>query len=473
MKGIKPSILLLFCVVIYLITTIFFIDKGYFWDNTQHTSIEAHYYYFSDFKSFFVPKTVPEWNINSTGSPVFLALITAFFWKYIAYKMWISHSIALFTLLFFVYNGYKLSVGLFGKKLQNWIFAIILMESSVITQYAIAGPDFVLITAFLIVIRAILEEKKSLIYWGAPFLFLISTRGTFTGAAVVASMLLVAFLHKASLKNQLRLASAFIPSILASIVYYTSYFSTQGWFFSNSKFANSHKSPDSFREIFHSILDLGLRMVENGRIFLWGVVIYLVFRYALKDIRKDTKVQFLIMCTLALTLIYLLFACITKMPFLTRYFMPHLLLAMLLFGLMAKKYLSEKIFTIIAGIILLFQITGHFWLYPEKMTKVWDSTLAHAPFYKLRNDCYNYLDSTGIDYNDVAAGFCLYDERRYYDLTDTKKSISQDISKRYYIYSNISGVSDDLIEDFKNPEHWTLVKEFQSWPVFIRILERK
>lgn len=472
MKQNKLTILVIvLCAMVYIVITVFFANKGYFWDNTQHTSIEAHYFYLSNFHSFFIPKNIPEWDISSTGAPVFLPLLTAFLWKYIAYKVWISHAIAFGFLILLFYNSYKLTRNYIGKERGIWAFAVLILESSVLSQYAIAGPDFILFAVFVVLLRAALEKNHKSILAFSPILFLISTRGTFTGATLFLSIIISSIYLKECSVNK-KIIRAFLPAIILTIAYYSSYFVTEGWFFSDSKFGNAHTFPSDFREIIFNYLDLGLRLLENGRFIFWLLAFYAIFNLIKKKQKPEGDFFFIAILLILLCALYGLFATITKMPFLTRYFMPHVLLLILIAFKNGLLSLNNTQFKKAIALVLVVVLTGNFWIYPEKMTTIWDSTLAHAPFYKLRNDCYNYIDSAAINYNDMSAGFCLYDNRRFYDLTNTSKSISRSNDKPYFIYSNISGVTDELFDELYNPKKWRKMKEFKQWPVRICIFGR-
>ena len=123
-------------------------------------------------------------------------------------------------------------------------------------------------------------------------------------------------------------------------------------------------------------------------------------------------------------------------------------------------------------LVLCFELTGHFWIYPEKIAKSWDCTLAHLPYYELRTECFNYIDLQKLDYKDISAGFCLYGNRRFIEMKNEDKTIGADTNRKYFIYSNISNVEDSLAEELKNKAHWIPIKRFEKGFVFITIYER-
>lgn len=123
-------------------------------------------------------------------------------------------------------------------------------------------------------------------------------------------------------------------------------------------------------------------------------------------------------------------------------------------------------------LIILFELTGNLWVYPDKIAKSWDCTLAHLPFYALQKECFEYLDSTEIDYKQVSAGFCLYGNRKFIELNNNNKTISSDINNNYFIYSNISNVEDNFAEELRDKRKWAEVKVFRKEFVKIIIYKR-
>ena len=128
---------------------------------------------------------------------------------------------------------------------------------------------------------------------------------------------------------------------------------------------------------------------------------------------------------------------------------------------------------VIFPVILLFTITGNLWKYPEKLATSWDCTLAHLPYYSLREQCFNYIDENNMDYNKISSGFCLSGDRGYAELAHHGKAVGGwDDNTQYFIYSNISNLEDEIIDELKDGQKWDVVKKFSKWPIIISIYER-
>lgn len=203
---------------IYVILVIVSSPNGFFWDNIQQTSKEAHWYYWDNFSSFFIAPNVFE-GIGATGyHPPLMGIMTAILWKIFGYKLWVSHLFFLFWAIILFVNVWKLSRLFVDEKYAGFLTAIIMLEPAVLTQFSIASPDFILLTAFVITIRAILEQKKVLLAIGVFFLCDINIRGFFTGIIVF-----VAHVYYTYLRNEKKLLSKVSLKTL-SLIYLFSFF---------------------------------------------------------------------------------------------------------------------------------------------------------------------------------------------------------------------------------------------------------
>ncbi|MDR2626736.1 MAG: hypothetical protein LBC40_01730 [Dysgonamonadaceae bacterium] len=132
--------------------------------------------------------------------------------------------------------------------------------------------------------------------------------------------------------------------------------------------------------------------------------------------------------------------------------------------------LKEKQAKLICILLIVGLWSGHLWRYPEKLSVSWDTTLSHLPYYDLRKDMLQYIDDNHIDYREIASFFPASASGREIDLSNDRRRFSKSDSRenKYAIYSNIANWRDD---DIMKTRHWTLLKEFRRYNVFIRIYE--
>jgi hypothetical protein len=217
-----------------------------------------------------------------------------------------------------------------------------------------------------------------------------------------------------------------------------------------------------------NLLVLGLRLFEYGRIFM--VPIFLFMLLNLKKIKTNKNLKMIILCAFTQALFILPIVVIYQNSFSTRYFLP--LLILMLFGTLyyITTYWRKPISILVFFFVL--QFGGYFIVYPQKTAMPWDSTPAHWPYYSLREKMFQYIETEKIGFDNISADFNLYGYQRIKDLK-REYTITQDPIKKYYIHTNISNATDDLINDLGNNKKWVLIKRFQKRGVFIELYKKQ
>jgi len=475
-KNKSNLIFLVLIVFVYVLLTILSLNNCYFWDNIQQISKEAHWFYLTDFKSFLIPANSGAEIVATGYHPPLMGIMTAALWKVFGYHLWVSHVFAFMWAVILVYNVWKLIRLLFPVNFIGWVMVVVLMESTLLTQFAIGSPDFILFTAFVISLRALLERKNLLLSIGVFFLCCINMRGIFAGTILFIVLYYFNYCQrheKQTLRTFFKNLFPFLPALIVLSAYFIYYFIGHGWFFSESTTTGHYSIPTGMSRIIKHFAEFGLRSIENGRFIIWVLGIYMAYlTYKSKTLLTQIE-KVLLFVFLLFTGLYVLFIFITQMPFSARYFMPQFFILTILTLLGVIRFLDKRFTNFIFMLIICFELTGHFWIYPDKIAKSWDCTLAHLPYYGLRKDCFHYIESEKLDYKEISAGFCLSGNTRYIDLTKNDKTVGSDIKCKYYLYSNISNVDDSLAESFQNSQKWILVKKFEKWPVFIIIYKNK
>ncbi|MDR3653995.1 MAG: hypothetical protein P4L34_13620 [Paludibacter sp.] len=462
---------------VYIILTIISANHCYFWDNIQQISKEAHWYYLTDFKHLLMPDQNSGAEITGTGyHPPLMGLMTALLWKVFGYNLWVSHVFVFFWLLILIYNVWKLISRVIPEKFVGWVLLISLLEPTVLSQFSTASPDFILFTAFILSVRALLEQKQILLSIGIFFICCINMRGIFVGAILFITNCYYSYIQANSrfnIRSFLKIIVPYLPTLLLLIGYFTYYFIVKGWFFKNSTSTDHYSIPTSFGRIIKHFAEFGLRSVENGRILIWTIGIYTTYIFVKSKTPIHQNLKVLVLFFLLLTGLYILFIFITQMPFSARYFMPQFfLLTLLTLSGIIQIFEKKRIWRIFV-LVLIFEISGNFWIYPERIAKSWDCTLAHLSYYELRNECFNYIDQQKLDYKEISGGFCLYGNRRFIEMNGEDKDIGTDVNSKYFIYSNISNVEDSFADSLKNPKLWIPIKSFKRGFVYIIIYKNK
>ena len=478
----KNIIFLSVVAAVYLLVFVYSFQFCYFWDTTQQISKEAFWYYKTNFSVSLLIHPLPDLDITPTGyHPPLITIITAVLWKIFGYELWVSHAFAFFWAVLLIYNSWKILAFCILEKWAGCALLIILTESTIITQFAIASPDFILLTAFVISLRAIFQHKPLWLAVGLIFLCGVNMRGIFAGVILFVSHFYYDFYvvngKKYDLKKGLKLLLPYLPVLLLLISYFIYYFSRNEWFFAdrNGAYYSHYQLPASAAAIVKHLAALVVRLLENGRFVIWLSAACLIFVIVKKKIKLSGEEKMLGLFFVSITGLYLLFAVITSMPFSSRYFMIHFFVLSLLVFRLATNHLpavkrDDKKLNHAFVILLFFTITGHCWIYPEKIAQCWESTLLHTSYYELRKECFDYIDGNQWDYNDLSAGFCLYGNRGYVEMKQEGKTVkAPDLNVKYFIYSNISNLEDETADELKNADRWRPVKHFKKGCVFITI----
>ena len=468
----KSQIILLLITIGYVVLTILTANNCYIGDNIQQISKEAHWFYQTNFSSLLMPAQDSGSQIVATGyHPPLMGFMTAILWKVFGYQLWVSHVFALIWALILIFNVWKLINLFIPEKFAVWAFLVVMLEPTILTQFSIASPDFILFTAFIVSLRAVFEKKSWLLVVGLFFLCGINMRGIFVGAILFISHCYFVYLQdkKLGIRSLLNIILPYLPILILLAVYFIYYFTQRGWFFTNTNGSDHYTMPAGVSRIIRHLAEFGLRTVENGRILIWLLGFYVTFKVLKSKSSLSIQTKTLLLFWALLTALYLLFVGITQMPFSARYFMPQYFLLTMLVMIGLTTIVEFKRNTLVFILILIFELTGNCWIYPEMIAKSWDCTMAHLPYYEVRKECFNYIDQQKLDYNEISAGFSLYGDRKFAELKNSGKAIDNEPNKKYFIYSNISNVEDSLVYALKNKTQWEPVKRFEKGVIFIQI----
>jgi hypothetical protein len=468
------------------------LNHCYFWDNIQQTSKEANWYYNTDFSGLLLPSFSEVSEVSDDGKsdiagtgyhPPLTGFITAVLWKIFGRSLYVSSIFIFVCSLILIFNTFKLFSTLFPNKPFGLFILLPLLDTSFLTQLAIASPDILLITAFVTCLRAIVDDKKILLSVAYVFLCLVNARGFFAGVLVFAFFLFYKIIYskeKITVKQFIRKILPFLPGIVLLFSFFAFYFSRRYWFFSDPGFHSNHyERPESLHQLIKNIAVYAFLLSENGKIFVWLFCLFLIVKFRRSVIKKaftgrEKSILFLFVSFL---LMYFLLVILTQQGGLgSRYHMPsYFLLTVVVFILLDKVRIKRMYGCIF--LLTLFLLSGNLWvyLYPEKLAKSWDTTLGHLPFYELREKCFEYMDAGNIPYEETSAGFCLYGNQRYIDLKPEYRYIytADDMDKKeYFLYSDISNLSDEIIDELHDKSKWNLLKNFRKGPVFISIYKR-
>jgi hypothetical protein len=116
-------------------------------------------------------------------------------------------------------------------------------------------------------------------------------------------------------------------------------------------------------------------------------------------------------------------------------------------------------------------LTGNLWVYPQHISKGWDSTLAHLPYYNLREQSIQFFKDENIRVEEVST---FFPNNMSFDLLDLNSDkalfTSFENKKEYVLFSNVFNLKD---HDYKLlTTNYACIKTFNSPTAYIYIYKK-
>jgi hypothetical protein len=446
---------------------VFNMGNSFFWDTIQLGSQHANYYYKNNFSKFLLPNSIDSGHIPAFG--IYIASV----WKIFGRNLIVSHLAMLPFILGIVWQLYKLICYYFSKEYVGLVIFLILIDPTLLSQTTLISPDVPLVFFFLLSWNSILNNRKILLLISTFFLFLTSMRGM-----MVSFCLLIIDINKninfkvplrTILHSLLKRSIVYIPSILLFISFSTYHYLIKGWI----GFHDDSPWSECFERVGFSgfLVNLGIlvwRILDFGRIGIWLIFSILLVKYKFSLFEKKNT-RFLLSIFLTFLFFLPLNMVWAKNLLAHRYLLPlYIIISMLVAKILFSKLVGSNFRKVLVIVWILFMLSGNYWIYPDKVSQGWDSSLAHLPYYKLRKDAIQYLDVQGIDINEVHSFFpntFVIDEIELNEDYRRFKDFEKDAI--YVLYSNIFNISDEhynyLISEYE------LIREFKSSSIYIRL----
>jgi hypothetical protein len=214
---------------------------------------------------------------------------------------------------------------------------------------------------------------------------------------------------------------------------------------------------------------LGWRLIDFGRVFVWLTAFYCLWHmYKYRPVVPEKlKIILIILISIFISLSHA--AILHKNLSGHRYFLP----IYILFSLLVTYYLFEVINSkpvkkIIFYLMLTGMLSGNFWIYPDNISKGWDSSLAYLPYLPLRERMMKYMEEEGIPVGSTGSLFPNLSRLKYIDLSESDEAFTElDLTtNRFVFYSNIyNNITREQLFQLKN--HWRKLKEYKFMGVKI------
>ena len=442
-------------------------NHPFFWDTVQLASKHAHFFYETDFQSVILPE------VMDSGHPPAFGMYLAAAWKLFGKTLPVSHFAILPFLGGIIFFLFKIGEKIAGKANAPWLALLCFADPVLASQSVLVSPDVALGCFFLMGILAVWEKRQGWLAVGVIGLGLVSMRGMMLGVGLYLFSLF--FDEEISLKSAIRNILPFLPGGILATGFLFYHWQLTGWvgYHENSIWAPSFERVD-MQGFIKNLAVLGWRMLDFGRVFVWIEMAVAGF-FLIK--KRGWKLPGFSRFSTAWRLIGLLvLVAVTTVPaqlfykglLAHRYLLPvfislNFLLFYLIFNGLKKlevtgKYRNPILIFAVAGLL-----AGNLWIYPKKISQGWDSTLAHLPWYGLQGQVENFIQKTGISFDQVGTAFPNIGPREYLELNGVGEGfVEKDLTANCYVlYSNImNDFTDEEIDELNG--RWTVVQMFQK-----------
>jgi hypothetical protein len=464
----KESLKLLPFYLFFIILTIAVSNNSFFWDTIQLASKHAHWYFENNFKYFLLPDSIDSGHIPAFG------ILLAFIWKIFQKSLFVSHIFMLPFLIGIVYQSYKIISHFINNRNRFYVLIIFLLDPTLLSQSILVSPDIVLVFFFLFSLNMILHNRRKYILFGILALSLVSMRGMMI---IIILFIFDLYYNYYSIKGNnllfkiLKSIQVYIPAGILTLIYLIYHYIVKGWigYHENSPWALCFERVNITGFIYNTGI-LGWRLIDFGRIILWLVFGVIVITLNKKIRIENNLISLFILFILLLVLLPLIML-LHKNLLGHRYLLPvYLVFSLLVCNLVFEQIKSKKLQKILFIIIAIGLLSGNLWVYPDKVAQGWDSTLAHVPYYRLRDKMIDYIKQRKISFSEIGTEFPNATSFKYTDLADDDIGFAEnDLNKNNFIfYSNImNDFSDEEIDELKN--NWILEKEYKCLQVSVRL----
>lgn len=445
----------------YVVLTLLSSNIPFFWDNILLVSKTAYHYYEHGWGNLILPTQF------DSGHPPFYPIYVSAVWACLGKTLWASH-LAVLPFLVAMGMAYMKLVQLLLPRTWWWLALLFLaIEPAVLTQSAMGAIDIPLIAGHLWALWGLLRRRSWVVAVGMLLMCLVSLRGIITSLLlVVVAVVLPALPILFKRVNRSALVADGLARVavwgsagafLCVVAWYYYHFSQTGFWVHNPQSAwatapdNRYYEAASLGEALWHIAVMGWRMLDQGRILWWVLLIGWVGRYGRANIHRLDGVDFqLFMFIFVPLLLYVSIVAVRNNPIMTRYFLSYFLLIQLLTLRLWALYMPTKGEVVghkwskrAMGLLCTAMLTGHAWIYPYPISNSWDTTLAFLPYLPIQRELFDYADAQKIPYAEVGSAFPMFNARKYIYLTTDTLRFTDKIKRplrnfEYVCYANIS-----------------------------------
>ncbi|RTQ44983.1 hypothetical protein EJV47_26815 [Hymenobacter gummosus] len=458
---------------------------GFFWDAVLQASRYAQWYYQHGLQRPVLPAEF------DAGHPPLFGLALAGVWRLFGPSVAVSHWAMLPLVLGTLWQLYRLVRRFLPAA---WVLPgllLVWLDATWLAQSTLVSPDVAVTFCYLLALNGLLARRPGQTAAGTAPLVLLSTRGLLLWAALGLTALLLRWPEwwprraaegkrrfDLTVRTLLALIWPLLPALLLAAGWLGLHYCLTGWVGYNpdSPWAGNYQRLGP-AGVLRNVVIIGWRLVDNGRLTLWlvgAVAAGLLWRGGW---RPGPRTGQLLALWLPPVLIMSGLMVWYANPIGHRYYLPALLLlALLVAHLLAElaalpRPSARGLPRILAALALLGLLSGHCWVYPDRIANGWDASLAHWPYFRLRQQSIAWLDAQGIPLGTVGSSFPNAYPLHDVDLTgDARRFAPVDLRRnRYVLQSNVMNFGDAALDSLQ--QYWHLRHEERAGQVYFRLYE--
>jgi len=445
--------------VFYLVVNIISWQFPFFWD-TLLTSTITTWFHNNGWSGGIIPA-----ELDAGHPPLFYGYLLSW-WKISGPLLTTSH-LAMLPLLWIMYYQFvQLSWRLLSStRAIVWASVLFCMETTILAQSTMVSYDIAMLCFYLFGLRYIIDRKPLPVAMAAVVLSLISLRGVFA----VFSLFITELFFLSKNDRKFNIIWKYLPAVVLVTAWSLWHQTQTGWMlFSPSEKWSDHRGIADIGVIIHNVASIIRIHLEPGRALLYLLIAVGLTEYIWK--RQKPGLRNVLTAPLIPLIIFSLAFLPFSNPIGHRYFMIVFALSILLLVNIAESWSMRRPVLLLAVLVM---ISGHFWIWPDHISKGWDSSLGHVPYFKAKNKMDIYLADNGIEMLSVAAHFPLDVSSEQSHLTGSDQmtmEFEKWDSSTYVLQSNINNdFSESELEMLQ--DSFTLLHEERNKWIYVRLYQ--
>jgi len=449
------------------ILILFTLKTPFYWDNTSQISVPVNWYFDTNFNFFYLPDNI------ATGHPTFVGMYFAFLWKLFGRSLTVCH-LGMFPFVF----GLLLQLHIFlrnikikGELKRSLILGFIILDTTFLSQLSLITFDIIQLFFFFLCVNLILTNRNKAFVYCYLVLVLISLR-----ASIMAGGLLIfnVLYNRYCLNQKLKLTDYFkyIPGIFSLFLFLLLFKINKGWIIHNT-ISNKWEGFGEFASLNHMVRNTGVfiwRLIDFGRIGIFTFFLFFIFKSITNRKFQDNTLRILFLIVFAQFVLFFPILITSQIPFGHRYLLPIILPAIILTVYWLQHF--TKFSSLWLGVIFVVLLSGHFWIYPMKISQGWDATTLHWNYINVSEKMNFYVKENKIEKKEIATFFPNNASRYLTHIEEDKKDIYSGIPfiNEYILYSNAFNVGDEVIDSlYSLNSNWKLVKKYTKNRIFVSL----